>query len=304
MPRPSWRIDQGPGALGLDGPQGRFELEAAVAPQRAEDISGEALAVDADECLAGIGDGPAGLVQPADGTLAQGDVRLGADLRLVGDQVKGAGGQGYVELHRPADEPVAPQAVADEVGDAAHLQPVGGAELLQVRHPGHGAVLVHDLADDGHGLQPGQAGQVHRPLGLAGADQHPAVACSQREDVPGADEVARLGVVPAGQLHRPGPVGRRYAGGDARAGVDGHGEGRAEARGVLRGLRVQAQGVGLLVGHGQADQPAPVAGHEVDDLGGDLLGCADQIPLVLACLVVHQHDQSAGTDVFQDVLNR
>ena len=45
------------------------------------------------------------------------------------------------------------------------------------------------------GLQPGQARQVDRALGLAGAHQHAARPGPQREDVAGADQVLGPGVV-------------------------------------------------------------------------------------------------------------
>ena len=51
------------------------------------------------------------------------------------------------------------QPVIDEVRDGADLQAVGGRSV-QVRHARHGAVVVHDLADDAGRVQPGQARQV------------------------------------------------------------------------------------------------------------------------------------------------
>jgi hypothetical protein len=57
-----------------------------------------------------------------------------------------------------------------------------------------------------------------------------------------------------------------------------------------------------LAGERQADQPAPVHGHEVDRLGGRLLGGDDQVALVLAVLVIDQDDHAAGGDVGDDFL--
>ena len=66
------------------------------------------------------------------------------------------------------------------------------AELDQVGHARHGAVVVHDLADDAGGLEPGQAREVHRALGLARAPQHAALARAQRENVARPHEVPGL----------------------------------------------------------------------------------------------------------------
>ena len=55
------------------------------------------------------------------------------------------------------------RAVMDQVGDGADLQSVLAAEGDEFRQAGHGAVVVHDLADDGGGLVPGQLGGRSRP---------------------------------------------------------------------------------------------------------------------------------------------
>ncbi len=46
-----------------------------------------------------------------------------------------------------ADEFLVLHPVADQVGHGEHLQVVALAELHQLRHPRHGAVVVHDFAD-------------------------------------------------------------------------------------------------------------------------------------------------------------
>ena len=51
------------------------------------------------------------------------------------------------------------------------------------------AVVAHDFADDAGGGEAGEAGQVNGGLGLAGADEDPAAACAEREDVARTDEV-------------------------------------------------------------------------------------------------------------------
>ena len=71
--------------------------------------------------------------------------------------------------------------VGDEVADRAELQPVLAAEVLQLRQPGHGAVVVEDLAEDAGGVQAGELGEIDGGLGVAGAAQHAARLCAQRE---------------------------------------------------------------------------------------------------------------------------
>ena len=65
------------------------------------------------------------------------------------------------------------------------------AEFDELRHAGHGAVFTHDFADDAGRSESGDAREVHGGFGLAGADEHAAVARAQREDVAGAREVLR-----------------------------------------------------------------------------------------------------------------
>ena len=63
------------------------------------------------------------------------------------------------------------QPVGDEVGDGADLQAVMLGEGHEIGQPGHGPVLVHDLADHAGRIETGQAADVDRRLGMAGADQ-------------------------------------------------------------------------------------------------------------------------------------
>ncbi len=48
-------------------------------------------------------------------------------------------------------------AIGDEVGDGAYLQTMQLGEADEVGQPRHGAVIVHDLADDPGGAEAGQA---------------------------------------------------------------------------------------------------------------------------------------------------
>ena len=48
----------------------------------------------------------------------------------------------------------------------------------------------------------------------------------------------------------------------------------------------------------QADQPAPVDGHEVDGFGGDELGGHGEVALVFAVFVIDDDQHAAGADFF------
>ena len=102
------------------------------------------------------------------------------------------------------------------------------AELDQVGHARHAAIVLHDFADDAGGNQAGQPRQIDRSFGLSGADQHAAFAGAQREDVAGTRQVGGPGGGIDGDLNGAGAVVGGDAGGDAVARVDGFAEGGAD----------------------------------------------------------------------------
>ena len=66
-----------------------------------------------------------------------------------------------------------------------------GGEDLELGHPRHGAVVVHDFGKHTGLAQARQAREVHRGLGVTGPLEHAALAVPQRKDVTGAGEVGR-----------------------------------------------------------------------------------------------------------------
>ena len=72
-------------------------------------------------------------------------------------------------------------------------RPCSSQNSIEVGDPGHGAVVVHDLAEHPGRVQAGHAGQVDGGLGVAGPLEHAALGVAQREDVPGSGEVAGAG---------------------------------------------------------------------------------------------------------------
>ena len=177
------------------------------------------------------------------------------------------------------------------------------AEFLELGHPRHGAVRVHDFADDAGGSQPGQARQVHGCFGLAGAHQHSAFAGPQRKHVPGTSQVAG----PAGRIdgHQDGAraIGRGDARGDALPCVDRFAKRGAKIGSVLGADQRQPQLVAAFRGQRQADQAAAMGGHEIDDFGRDLLRRDGEIALVFPVFVVHHHQDAPGADFFDRLGN-
>ena len=111
-----------------------------------------------------------------------------------------------VDAFDPLDELLALEAVADQLGDGAHLQAV----LLRRTASSSGRRAIspssrQDFADDGRRLHAGQPGQIDRSFGLPGrapARRHPAGP--QRVDVARPQQILRLGILGDGHLHGGG----------------------------------------------------------------------------------------------------
>ena len=199
------------------------------------------------------------------------------------------------------DRALVAQPVADQVGDAADPELVRVREFLELRTARHGAVLVHDLDDDGRGLEAGEARQIATRLGMAGARQHSARLRHDREYVAGLAQVLGSRIGPHGGAHRVGSI----VGGDARrhalGGLDREREVGAQLAVGVADHERQPQLRAALARQRQADQPAAVARHEVDVRGRHALRGHDQVALVLAILVVHDDDHAPGAQLGQDV---
>ena len=175
-------VEQDAAAGLLDLLQRGVELAAAIAAARAEDIAGQAFAVDAHEHRLAVGDV----------ALHQREVVLLFMRRAVEQQVERAviGRQLHALLE--LDQLFAAAAILDQVEDGAELELVLFLELEQVGQARHGAVVLDDLAEDAGGIEAGEAREVDRRLGVAAALQHAARLGAERENVAGLDEIARL----------------------------------------------------------------------------------------------------------------
>jgi hypothetical protein len=268
-----------------------------------EDVAGGAARVDADEdgvravfvgcSWAVVECGAAGAEVAAN----EGDVAFAAvDFRLVGDHAEFTVAGLDAGFAGADDVALVAQAIADEFGDGKNLEAVLGAERDEVRNAGHFAVVAHDFANHAGGVESSHAGQVDGGFGLAGADEHSPFAGAEGKDVAGAGEVAGGGLGIDGGADSVGAVGGGDAGGDAFASFNGLSEGGAEARGVVLGHGEEAQIVGALLGEGEADEAATVAGHEVDGFGGDVFGGEGEVAFVFAVFVVDHDHHAAGAD--------
>lgn len=135
-------IDEDATAFVGDHGHGGFELLAAIAAHGAEDIAGEAFAMDAGEDGLFDGDCEAVVVASADIAHAECDVHAGLGGGAVGDHSPGTEAVFELDFVFLVDESLALEAIFDEVGDGAHFDVVQLAELGELWDAGHGAVVV------------------------------------------------------------------------------------------------------------------------------------------------------------------
>ena len=173
----------------------------------------------------------------------------------------------------------------------------------QVGQPRHGAVVVHDLADDAGRIKPGKAREIDGRLGMAGADQHAAVLGDQREHMARGHDVAIVLGRIDGDGDGVGAVMRRDAGRDPFPRLDRHGEGGGVARAVRARHQFEMKLLGALRRQREADQPAAVLGHEVDGVGRRHLRRDDEVALVLALLGVDQDEHAAVARILDHLLD-
>ncbi len=184
-------------------------------------------------------------------------------------------------------------AVTDQAGHRNQLQPMNSAELRELGNARHGSIFIHHFADDARGIEPRDSRQVHRGFGLSGANQNSAIAGSQSVDVAGTRQVFGPRMRIGGGQNRGGTIPGADARGRPAARVDGFAEGSAKCRRISRRDWLQIEGIAALLGKREADQAAPVFGHEIDGFGRDFFRRHGQIAFVFAVFVVHQDNHAA-----------
>src|SRR5213594_4441810 len=286
-------VNENAAPLGLDDRQRLLELEPAVAPARVEDVADQTLGVDAHENR-GV---PRHL--PHD----EGELHATVHARVVGDRDEFAPVRGELGCGDPSDQLLLADPVLDQILDGDHRESVRQGELLELGHPRHPAILVEDLADDTGRVRAREPREVHRRLGVAGAAQDAARHRPQRKDVPRAGEILGPHLRIDQGADRDRAVVGGGAGRDAASGVDRHGERSPHRRRVVRDHHRDLELVQPLAGHRHADEAAAVLGHEVDRLRRDLVGGHHEIALVLAVLVVNDHEDAPLADLLDRLLD-
>ena len=214
-----------------------------------------------------------------------------------------SGGQG--SMRGGSHQGLVPPAVANDVGHADDRQPEASCNSFQVPAPGHGAVIVHDLADGACGGNAANAAQIHRGLGVPAALEDPAPARDERKYVPWPRQAFR----PARFIRQAPQRGGAIRGGNARRGavdpVDALGESRAVQRSpflvdldmeiqALRGRRIDCA----------ADQAAGLPRHQVDVIRGGMDRRHHEVPLAFAVGGVGDDDHASRAQLFDRVLDR
>ena len=174
------------------------------------------------------------------------------------------------------------------------------AELEQIGEAGHGAILVENLADDSGGVESGETGQIDAGLGVACAPENASFGTLQGEDMARLTEIARVGLGAGQNLDRGGSVLGADAGGRAVGGVDRDGEVGGVEFAVVGDHPLEAEMLGPLLGHRNADQATAILRHEVHRMGGHFGGGHDEVSLVLPILVIGDDHHSAPADLLDD----
>jgi len=284
-------IDDDAPLLGFDAPDRLAEVAAALARRRREDVADDRARVHAAED--GVRSRQRAERQRDELTLVAGRL-VGRDRPAAARLVEHDGAR-----LDAAHETLGLEPVLDQIRDGDDAEAVLLAEDLEVRHAGHRAVLFHDLADDAAGVQSGEPREIDRAFGLTGAHEHAAGARAERKDMAGRDELLGPAVGARRDADGVRAIGGADPGGDARARLDAHREGGAERRTGApgRGHHRQIEPGDGVFGERQADEAAPMRGHEVDGLGRDELRRHREVALVLAILVVDEDDHLARADV-------
>jgi len=135
------------------------------------------------------------------------------DLTLEGMDVKGTVliGRQFGGC-RAFDQRLGTHPVLDQIGDRNEGQAVTLRELRELGNARHGAVFVHDLADDTGGVETRNPRQIDGRLGLTGAHQHPAGTRPERVHVARPCEVGGPGGRSDGRPNGGRPIMSRDAG--------------------------------------------------------------------------------------------
>jgi hypothetical protein len=287
-------VEQDTGSFFFDALHGLVKLGSAVAAAGGEDIAGEAFAVNPHQCWlsgADLAFNESDVVH----AINEGAVEMEVEIPVVG---------GHVNRLFMLHELLAFAAVSDEVLDGTHFEPVFLFEADEIRQAGHGAIVLHDFANDSGGIESGEARKIDGGLGVTSTAKNPAGLGLERENMPGLDEIGGLCLGIREQADRGGTVFHADACGYAFGGIHRNGEIGFKKFAVLGNHSLEAEAGSALLGDGRADETSAELCHEIDGCRRDLGGGHDEIALVLAVGVVGDNHHASSTDVGNDFWNR
>ena len=138
---------------------------------------------------------------------------------------------------------------------------------------------------------------------MAGPHQHAAVTRDQWEDMARGDDVLRAARRVDRNRNGARAVRRADPGGDALARFDADGKGGLVAAAVAAAHQFEAERLDALALKREADEAATVGRHEVDRIGRCHLCGDDEVALVLAVLIVDQHEHAPVAGFLDDFLD-
>ena len=200
-----------------------------------------------------------------------------------------------------ADELLALEAVADQVGDGAHLQVVFLTEEFELGPAHHLSVFADDFAADADGFETGESAEIDDGFGVTGADEDTAGFGAEGDHVAGAGEILGLGVGIDEDLNGGGAVEGADAGGGAVEGIDHLGHGGAVAGGVQLGHHGDLELGEAFFAGGDERYAAAELDHEVDGGGGAFVGGDDEIAFVFSVFIIDDDDHSSVLQFFENV---
>ena len=228
---------------------------------------------------------------------------MGGALNIVaiGAQVEGAVLGIQIVLFNALNGALIHGAIVDQIRNGANLEIVQLGESLQIFTAGHGAIVVHDLADHSGRLTPCQCRQITGRLGMACPAENAARIRHQRKDMTRLNQIRSLCAPGNGGLNRAGTIRGGNAGGHAFSGLDREGELGPETGMIAVNHQRQTELLTAGTGHWHADQTTTKPRHEIDGLRRAEFRSHHQIAFVFAIFVIHQDDHLALPDICNDL---
>ena len=152
----------------------------------------------------------------------------------------------------------------NQIGNRADLQFVMRCELDQVRQTRHRTVVLHNFADDRRRRQTGKTAKITARFGMTGTHQHAAIACHDRENVSGLNNIVGERIRLNGSGNRFRTIGRRNACSHTFGRLNRYGEIGAGFSAIAVRHQRQVQATAALFSQGQTNEPTTIARHEMN----------------------------------------